>query len=151
MNIISPLSYFAAFFAGFAVSAVSFAGPIAYVPNERSGTLSLIDTDTDAVVGEIRTGGKPRGIVVSADGKRLYVSDQSTNALLVVDIAARAVSSRVELGESPEGVGISADGRWVAAASELRTRVTAALTLVRTRRCACSRKNSSVCSFGWIG
>ena len=41
--------------------------------------------------------------------------------------------------------------RWIAFASVCRTRVAAAITLVRGRRCATSRRNSSVCGLGWIG
>ncbi|HYS74879.1 MAG TPA: hypothetical protein VEM38_02160, partial [Burkholderiales bacterium] len=52
------------------------AAPFAYVPNERSGTVSVIDTASDQVVATIKAGGKPRGIAASPDGRRLYVSDQ---------------------------------------------------------------------------
>ena len=40
----------------------ALAAPLAYVPNEGSGTISVIDTGTDAVVKEIKAGKKPRGI-----------------------------------------------------------------------------------------
>ena len=63
------------------------AAPLAYVSNEKSGTISIIDTATDQVLGEIRAGSKPRGAAVSADGRQLYVSDQPANALLLVDLA----------------------------------------------------------------
>ena len=38
-----------------------------------------------------------------------------------------------------------------ACATVWRTRVAAAITLVRGRRCATSRRNSSECAFGWMG
>src|SRR5207245_10662170 len=41
--------------------------------------------------------------------------------------------------------------RWIAAPSVGPTRVAAALVLVRGRKCATSRRNSSECAFGWIG
>jgi YVTN family beta-propeller protein len=94
------------------------AAPFAYVPNEGSGTLSVIDIATDKVVAEIAAGTKPRGTVVSADGRLAYVSDQPNNRLVLVDLEARKASGQIALGESPEGVGISPDGRWVAAAVE---------------------------------
>src|SRR6516164_8114865 len=96
----------------------ALAAPFAYVPNEGSGTLSVIDTATDQVVAEVPAGKKPRGTVVSADGKTVYVSDQPNNQLVTVDVASRKATGTIPLGESPEGVGISADGRWVAAAVE---------------------------------
>ena len=94
------------------------AAPLAYVSNEGSGTLSIIDTATDQVIGEIAAGQKPRGAVVSKDGRTLYVSDRGTNSLVMVDLQKRAAAGSIALGESPEGVGISPDGRWVAAAVE---------------------------------
>ncbi len=94
------------------------AAPFAYVPNEGSGTLSVIDIATDQVVGEIAAGKKPRGTVIGADGRTAYVSDQPNNRLVIVDLARRQASGEVKLGESPEGVGISPDGRWVAVAVE---------------------------------
>ena len=41
--------------------------------------------------------------------------------------------------------------RWIECAIVWRTRVSAPMTLVRGRRWATSRRNSSVCGFGWIG
>ena len=99
--------------------APALAAPLAYVANEGSGSVSIIDTGSDRTVGEIATGGKPRGMALSPDGRRLYVSEQSQNTLLVVDTRSRKVVQAIELGQSPEGVDISADGSLVAAASEL--------------------------------
>src|SRR5687768_636195 len=85
--------------------------PVAYVPNEGSGTISIVDTTTDTVTGEIRTGGKPRGLALSRDGRFIYVSDGPSNSLRIVDVAQRAVVASVALGKSPEGVSVSPDGR----------------------------------------
>src|SRR5260221_11276916 len=92
------------------------AAPFAYVPNERSGTVSVIDTASDQVVATIKTGGKPRGIAASPDGRRLYVSDQPSGSLVVVDLATREVSEHIPVGKAPEGVGTSRDGAWIAVA-----------------------------------
>ncbi|MDE2296550.1 MAG: hypothetical protein KGK18_00130, partial [Burkholderiales bacterium] len=59
----------------------ALAAPFAYVPNEGSGTLSVIDTASDQVVATIPVGKKPRGTVVSLDGRTAYVSDQPNNQL----------------------------------------------------------------------
>ena len=69
--------------AGFLVTAatVTSAAPFAYVANEESGTVSVIDTATDKVVRDIPAGKKPRGMALSKDGKHLYVSDQPKNVL----------------------------------------------------------------------
>jgi len=54
-----------------ALPAPLLAAPFAYVPNEGSGTISVIDTANDQVVGEMPGGTKPRGLAVGADGRRL--------------------------------------------------------------------------------
>src|SRR5689334_14984720 len=94
------------------------AAPFAYVANEGSGTLSVLDTATDQVVADIAVGAKPRGTAVSPDGKTAYVSDQPNAAVVVVDLAARKRTRAIAVGASPEGVGSSPDGRWVVAAVE---------------------------------
>ena len=70
-----------------ALAATLSAAPFAYVPNEKSGTISVIDTATDRVMGEIKAGDRPRGLAVSPDGKFIYVSDQPHRALNVIDVA----------------------------------------------------------------
>src|SRR5512141_21180 len=64
---------------------VTAAAPRAYVPNEGSATVSVIDTATDRVVDTLKIGQKPRGIAIGRDG-RLYVSDQPTGAVIVYDV-----------------------------------------------------------------
>ncbi len=97
-------------------SALACAAPFAYVPNEGSGTVSVIDTATDEVVADIPAGKKPRGLAISGDW--LYVSDQPNNRLQMIDLRKREPGGTIALGESPEGVYVSPDGRWVAAAIE---------------------------------
>ena len=113
----TPLRLVAAsVFAFVAVSAV--AAPLAYVPNEGSATVSVIDTATDKVTATLKFGQKPRGIAVSLDGKSLYLSDQTLNALVVVDTEKRVEIARVPLGDSPEAIYLSPDGKWISAAIE---------------------------------
>ena len=104
--------------AQFMLTQEASAEPFAYAANEKSGTVSIIDTATNAVIGDIAAGKKPRGMATSKDGKTLYVSDQPEKALQVIDIASRKVTGKIDLGESPEGVYRSPDGKWIAVAIE---------------------------------
>jgi YVTN family beta-propeller protein len=99
------------------------APPLAYVSNEKSGTVTVIDTVKDVVVGQIALGGKPRGMALHPSGGVLYVSDQPSGALVEVDLASRRATRSIPLGESPEGVSISTDGSLVAAAIEVSNSV----------------------------
>ena len=42
----------------------ALAGPLAYVPNEKSATVSVIDTVNDRRLRDLPAGEKPRGIAV---------------------------------------------------------------------------------------
>ena len=88
----------AAFAFALALPWAACAAPFAYVPNEGSGTLSVIDTATDKVVAEIAAGTKPRGTVVGVDGRRAYVSDQPNNQLVMIDLDLRKVAGTIPLG-----------------------------------------------------
>ena len=45
----------------------------AYVTNERDNTVSVVDLDKMETVKTIPVGQRPRGIVISPDGKFLYI------------------------------------------------------------------------------
>src|SRR6266404_6593674 len=111
------------------------AAPFAYVPNEGSASISIIDTATDKVVSTLKIGQKPRGIAVAPDGKRLYISDQTANALVVVDLDRNVQAATLHLGDSPEAIYLSPDGKWLSAAIEENDQVllidTSALAIVR--------------------
>ena len=96
----------------------ALAAPFAYVSNEGSASVSVIDTATDKVTATFNVGGKPRGIALAPDQKRLYVSDQAANAALIVDTSNGALLTKVALGSSPEGIYLSSDGRLLSAAVE---------------------------------
>jgi YVTN family beta-propeller protein len=95
-----------------------FAAPFAYVSNEGSASVSVIDLATDQVTATFKVGSKPRGIALAAGGRRLYISDQTSNSLLTVDTATGTVIQRTRLGDSPEAIYLSADGKWLSAAIE---------------------------------
>ena len=108
----------------FAVCAANAgAAPFAYVPNEKSGTVSVIDTATQAVIAQLPAGKRPRGIAVDPAGQRLYLSDATTNSLVTLDLP-RGGARTTPLGKSPEGVNVSRDGKLVAIAVEESNSVT---------------------------
>src|SRR5512135_1838222 len=76
------------------------AAPVAYVPNEGSGTVSVIDTATDRVTGTLKIGTKPRGIAAAPGGTRIFVSDQPSGTLIVYDVASRTEVARTPVGKS---------------------------------------------------
>ena len=94
------------------------AGPRAYVSNERDGTVTVIDTNSDRVVSTIDVGARPRGIRTSPDGKLVYValsfSSQQTpgtiNQIAAIDTERGEVVAKYDAGTDPEQFAVSADG-----------------------------------------
>src|SRR4051812_36587288 len=52
----------------------SASAPVAFVSNETGGTITAIDTRTNAVVATYQVGARPRGIAVSPDGSQVLVA-----------------------------------------------------------------------------
>ncbi len=52
--------------------------PRAYITNERSGDVTIIDIAEQRVAGTIAVGSRPRGIQASPDGTRIYVAPATT-------------------------------------------------------------------------
>lgn len=104
-----------------ALTPLAQAAPLAYVPNEKSASISIIDIASDRQVGLIPVGGRPRGI--AAGGGRLYLSDGKLHQLLIVNLASLTLERRIDLGKSPEGLSLSANGTLLAVAIEDENRV----------------------------
>jgi YVTN family beta-propeller protein len=66
----------------------------AYVANIGSGTVSAIDLQTGAKLGDITTGGRPEGIALARGGKELWVGDLSAPRVQVFN-----AETGVKLGE----------------------------------------------------
>lgn len=92
------------------------AAPLAYVSNQKSGTISIIDTGSDTVVGELPGGKGPRGAAISANGRHLFVSDEQGRQLILLDLVTRKPLGTLPLGVITEGVDLR--GPWLAAATE---------------------------------
>lgn len=75
-----------------------------FVSNRVANTISLIDTQTLAVVAELPGPGGPDCMDLTADGRRLLVSSRWARKLSVIDVDTRQVVRQVPVGRSPHGV-----------------------------------------------
>src|SRR5580692_2223934 len=113
------------------------AGYRAYVTNETSGDMTVIDSGTMDVVENIHLGKRPRGIHASPDGKLLYIAlsgspiagpgvdestlpppDKSADGIGVFDIAQNKIVRTIEGGSDPENFAVSKDGKWIYVSNE---------------------------------
>ena len=97
----------------------------AYVPNEGSGTLSVIDTATDRESADSplprqgSLGEKLRGVALDRRGTTLFVVDAARNLVLVVDPTNGAIKKTLPSIASAEGIELAPDGRTLAVCAEL--------------------------------
>jgi len=98
-----------------------------------SGTVSVIDTATNAVVKHIEVGLHPVGMALSPSGDRVYVTNANSDTVSVINTETDAVTKTLNvglvgsgigkaavLGSSPNAVTVSPNGRtlYVANASQ---------------------------------
>lgn len=104
------------------LGAPAVAATLAYVPNQKSGTISVIDTSTDTVARTLSAGGslgkRLQAIDADAKGDVLYVVDAEHNKLLAIDPASDSVKHSVDIGEDAEGVRLSPKGDMLAVCAE---------------------------------
>jgi PQQ-dependent catabolism-associated beta-propeller protein len=93
-------------------------GPAVFVSNEQSNVIHVIDAETLEERDRVDIGKRPRGMVVSPDGKTLYVAVSNDNRIAAVDIATGRITGHLPSGPDPETIAVSPDGRMLYVANE---------------------------------
>ncbi len=104
----------------------------AYVSNEKSNTVSVIDTDKLEVVKTIKVGQRPRGIAVSKDGKTVIVAVGDDDTIQVIDTATKQVTGTLPSGPDPELFAFDPTGKVLYVANENTNTVSVIDTVTRT-------------------
>ncbi|HEX3737454.1 MAG TPA: PKD domain-containing protein [Solirubrobacterales bacterium] len=93
-------------------AASASAAQLAVVGNEGSHSVSVINTATNAVVGEpIEVGKTPASIAITPDGRFAYVDNDSSGSVSVIEISTRQpVGEPIKVGTGPYGIAITPDG-----------------------------------------
>src|SRR5215213_7252928 len=113
-------------------------GPLAFVTNERDGTITVIDTKTDKVYSTIKVGGRLRGIRLSADRNSIWVAisyptneSQGEDKIAQLDLAGHIIA-KYESGTDPENFVIDDNATRLYIANE--DAGTASITDVKANR-----------------
>ena len=86
-----------------------------WVANRVANVLTIVDTESDAVLASIPTGGRfSLKLDFTPDGNTAWVVNNNTGTLSVIDAGRRTLVAVVPLETAPLGVAVSPDGRWVA-------------------------------------
>jgi PQQ-dependent catabolism-associated beta-propeller protein len=81
-----------------------------FVTNERSDSISVIDSKTNQIETTVEVGKRPRGIGFSPDHSELYVAVSDENAIAVVDPKTLQVLRKFEAGSDPETFAVHPNG-----------------------------------------
>jgi PQQ-dependent catabolism-associated beta-propeller protein len=98
--------------------ATTAAAYTAYVSNEKSNTVSVIDTTTWTVTKTIKVGQRPRGIGLTRDGKFLMVACGDDDTIQLVDTATHEVTGSLPSGPDPELFILHPNGKVLYVANE---------------------------------
>ena len=84
-------------------------GARAYVTNQGSQHVGVVNVATNTQIDVIPTGGDPFRVLVSPNGARLYVTTNA-NDLLAIDLPGGAVHARYALGSASSGITFHPNG-----------------------------------------
>src|SRR5574337_284691 len=73
------------------------AAPYAYITNQGSNNVSVIDTATNTVTATVNVGDNPRGVAVNPAGTKVYVTNYGSNNVSVIDTATNTVTATVNI------------------------------------------------------
>ncbi len=96
--------------------------PMVYVPNSRSGSVTVIDPKTYQVLRTFPTGKVPQHVVPSYDLSTLWVANNSSNSLTPID-PITAVEGKAVKVDDPYNMYFTPDGKSAMVIAEARHRI----------------------------
>jgi YVTN family beta-propeller protein len=104
-------------------SARVHAQPFAYITNQGSHDVSVIDLALQKVVATVPVGRSPAGVVASSRAGRVYVSNPDSKSISVIDMREQKVVGTLSAGDGPVGIDAAPDGSRLYAADWYRNRL----------------------------
>jgi YVTN family beta-propeller protein len=89
------------------------AEPFAYIANNGSNNVSVIDIATNVVTATIAVGNFPVGVSANPTGSRVYVTNQGGNSVSVLDTTTNTVAATVAVGNFPVSLAVNPAGTRV--------------------------------------
>ncbi len=85
------------------------AAPFAYITNQGSHDVSVVDLAIDRVVATVPVGRSPAGVAACGGNGRVYVSNPDSRSISVIDMASRQVVQTWPAGSGPVGLAATPD------------------------------------------
>ena len=87
-------------------------GKTAYVTNQYSGNVGIVDVATGVQVAAVDVPGDPFAVRVAPGGAKLYVSSNA-NVVSIVDLATRTVTKTISVAWAPNGFAVSRNEKFM--------------------------------------
>jgi len=85
----------------------------AYITNNGTNTISVINVTTGTVTTTITVGNNPYGASISTDGSKTYITNLSDNTVSVINNASNTVTVTIPVGTTPISICVNPDGSKV--------------------------------------
>ena len=120
------------------IGTLTAAGPASaytvYISNEKGNSITVLDSATLEIKQTIPVGQRPRGIILTKDGKYLLVCASDDDTVQILDVATREIVGDLPSGPDPEQLRRSGGaGRPRPTASARRERATRSWPAPRRR------------------
>ncbi len=99
------------------------AAPFAYITNQGSHDVSVIDLATQQVIATVPVGRSPAGVVASSRAGKVFVSNPDSKSISVIDMRTQKVIATLPAGDGPVGIDASRDGTRLYAADWFKDRL----------------------------
>ena len=126
--------------------ATASATPFAYITNQGSHDVSVIDLATQRVVALVPVGRSPAGVVAASRTGRVFVSNPDSKTISVIDMRTQQVVATLAAGDGPVGIDASPDGARVYAADWFANRLLVFDGAVATRSSGIADKQPPLAS-----
>src|SRR5260370_27772695 len=83
-----------------------------YVGNSRGDDISVIDTASWKVTGEIKAGERVHGVCAQADGKRLFATVENDHTLPIIDTSSQQTIATLKHSGKPNQCPSTPDGKY---------------------------------------
>ena len=93
------------------------------VSNEKDNTITVLDGASLQILKSVPVGARPRGIVLSQDGKSLYICTSDADHIEVLDLQSLTVNRILSSNPDPEYMALSHDGKTLYIANEDNSQV----------------------------
>ena len=88
-------------------------GNLAFVANEVSGTVSVIDLSSFTLTKEIEVGMIPHNIRFDSKGNTAYVTLQGENKIVIIDVKNLKMTDAISVEKLPHNLDLSPDDRYL--------------------------------------